>query len=86
MSGKIKAAAIRSESSESNNAILAIVNGEGSKSSKIRELFALGIEKTTIATLLDIRYQHVRNVLVTKLTGKPQKIEVPKMTEEHLAG
>jgi len=37
------------------------------KSAKIRAMFADGIKKTLIAKTLDIRYQHVRNVLITPL-------------------
>lgn len=67
MSGKVKAAAIRDSGDESP--ILAIVNGDGSKSAKIRNLAAMGVERSTIANLMGIRYQHVRNVLVTKLAA-----------------
>jgi DNA-binding NarL/FixJ family response regulator len=35
------------------------------KSIAIRELFKRGFERKEIAVLLNIRYQHVRNVLVT---------------------
>jgi hypothetical protein len=38
-----------------------------SKSSKIRALAALGWERGDIARTLDIRYQHVRNVLLQPL-------------------
>lgn len=37
------------------------------KSSKIRQLSSLGLTRSQIASLLNIRYQHVRNVLVTPL-------------------
>ncbi len=40
------------------------------KSAAIRELNALGLSRSDIAALLKIRYQHVRNVLITPLTGK----------------
>lgn len=33
------------------------------KSAKIRAMYRDGIKKTVIATTLNIRYQHVRNVL-----------------------
>ncbi len=33
------------------------------KSAVIRAMFAAGVKKTVIAKELDIRYQHVRNVL-----------------------
>lgn len=67
MSGKIKAAAIR-ETAESVE--LAIANDSTkSKSARIRELAAMGIDRSTIANLMEVRYQHVRNVLVTELTS-----------------
>lgn len=66
MSGKVKAAAIR-DNAEAKE--LAIVNGDGSKSAKIRALAAMGVERSTIANLMGVRYQHVRNVLVTKLAA-----------------
>jgi hypothetical protein len=37
----------------------------GNKSKAIRALSAEGMERGAIAKLLDIRYQHVRNVLIT---------------------
>lgn len=65
MSGKIKAAAIRNDESSE---LLTIVNDDKmSKSAKIRKLAAAGTDRSTIANLLGIRYQHVRNVLVTKV-------------------
>lgn len=39
----------------------------GTKSSAIRGLFAEGKTRTEIKTLLGIRYQHVRNVLITPI-------------------
>jgi len=41
-----------------------IVEGLPTKSSKIRALDAAGCKRADIARFLDIRYQHVRNVLV----------------------
>lgn len=41
-----------------------IVKGLPTKSSKIRALDAAGYKRADIARFLDIRYQHVRNVLV----------------------
>ena len=40
------------------------------KSPTIRALWAEGFDRTQIATALGIRYQHVRNVLITPLTSK----------------
>jgi hypothetical protein len=37
------------------------------KSAQIRFLFGRGIKRSEIALILNIRYQHVRNVLVTEL-------------------
>jgi len=41
-----------------------------SKSAKIRAMSADGYTRTQIAKILDIRYQHVRNVLITPLSQK----------------
>jgi predicted Ser/Thr protein kinase len=41
------------------------VKNKGSKSSAIRALHAQGYSRGQIADLLKIRYQHVRNVLIT---------------------
>ena len=41
-----------------------------SKSAKIRFLTSLDWTRSQIATKLGIRYQHVRNVQITPLTGK----------------
>lgn len=37
------------------------------KSSKIRTLYFMGHTRSQIAGMLNIRYQHVRNVLITPL-------------------
>lgn len=39
----------------------------GTKSAAIRYLDSEGLSRSAIAKLLDIRYQHVRNVLITPL-------------------
>lgn len=50
-----------------------IVRGLTTKSDKIRALDAAGFERADIARFLDIRYQHVRNVLVAPHpASKPQ--------------
>lgn len=41
--------------------------GLSTKSAKIRSMFADGYTRSQIAKALDIRYQHVRNVLVEPL-------------------
>lgn len=69
MSGKINAAKLVAD--ESNVTILSIVNSaELNTSQKIRALAAESVDRSTIANLLGKRYQHVRNVLLTKLTTK----------------
>lgn len=40
---------------------------ETSKSQMIREMHAAGHSKADIAKAMDVRYQHVRNVLITPL-------------------
>ena len=45
-------------------AVLDIVDGDATKSDKIRRLDRLGLARADIARALDIRYQFVRNVLV----------------------
>lgn len=40
------------------------------KSAKIRAMYDDGIKKTIIASYLGIRYQHVRNVLMTPLKSR----------------
>jgi len=78
MSGKTNAATIRDAKSAEHKELMTIVNSDSTKSAKIRALHSLGCDKSTIAALLDIRFQHVRNVLVTQLTGKTQKEEAPR--------
>lgn len=46
------------------------VKGCETKSSKIRTLNSKGHSRADIARFLDIRYQHVRNVLVQPLKKK----------------
>ena len=47
-----------------------VTKGLETKSSKIRALNAAGYSRSEIAKQLDIRYQHVRNVLITPLKGE----------------
>ncbi len=63
MSAKINVVAtgLRSEVAE-------IVSGSLNTSQKIRALAALEVPRAEIALLLNKKYQHVRNVLETKLT------------------
>lgn len=48
----------------SQNPINDLVESSATKSSKIRTLTAKGFSKSQVALMLDIRYQHVRNVLL----------------------
>ena len=38
------------------DAVLGIINGEGSKSNKMKELFGLGMQVKEIAELMGVRY------------------------------
>ena len=49
---------------EAQESMTRLTAGLGTKSDKIRALDAAGYERADIARYLDIRYQHVRNVLV----------------------
>lgn len=44
-----------------------VLNNLPSKSAKVRYLDSMNVSRSEISKLLDIRYQHVRNVLVTLL-------------------
>lgn len=44
---------------------LSDLNALPSKSAKIRYLYSLGESRSEISKILNIRYQHVRNVLIT---------------------
>ena len=46
------------------------LNAFDTKSAKIRYLDSLNYSRSEIASILKIRYQHVRNVLITPLTSK----------------
>ena len=78
MSAKINVVAtgLRSEVAE-------IVSGSLNTSGKIRALAALKVPRAEIALLLNKKYQHVRNVLLTKLTSEPKE-PVREMTEGDL--
>lgn len=51
----------------------------GNKSNAIRELFAIGTERKDIAKMLNLRYQHVRNVLITPI--KRPAVAIPTVTK-----
>lgn len=59
------AAELARRMAESEKDAIAIATGSGSKSDKIRSLASLGYSRSRIAKALDIRYQHVRNVLIS---------------------
>lgn len=48
---------------------LQIIEAFGNKSKAIRALDKQGFSRGEISKLLEIRYQHVRNVLITPLTS-----------------
>jgi hypothetical protein len=50
--------------------VINIVSSSATKSDKIRQLIALGEKRGTVAKLLGIRYQHVRNVEITPIKRK----------------
>lgn len=56
-----------SAAADRKNQLLERVEGLSTKSAKIRLLAADGVTTGEIAKVLDIRYQHVRNVLTTQL-------------------
>ena len=56
-----------SAAADRKNQLLERVEGLSTKSAKIRLLAADGVTTGEIAKTLDIRYQHVRNVLTTQL-------------------
>lgn len=52
------------------NPIDDLVNSSNSKSVKIRELLTKGFSRSQVAQMLNIRYQHVRNVEITPIKKK----------------
>jgi hypothetical protein len=54
------------------NVVDDMVNSTNTKSHKIRWLFGNGFTKGQISQMLDIRYQHVRNVLLQPLKSQPK--------------
>lgn len=53
-----------------NAAADTIVASSATKSDKIRQLLAIGMKRGDVAKLLNIRYQHVRNVELMPLKRK----------------
>lgn len=78
MSGKINAINVAAAQTAESKAIMTIVESDATKSSKIRALDAAGVSRSTIANLLtnfygkEVKYQHVRNVLVTIVNKKEE--------------
>jgi hypothetical protein len=58
------------------------------KSAKIRALDAAGYKRARIADFLDIRYQHVRNVLVSPSPegSSSARVDTPKKTQNYTFG
>ena len=67
MSGKVNAKTIETSEAEAAVSAMEVVRSDMTKSTKIRKLFAMTGDRSTVANLLGIRYQHVRNVLVTPI-------------------
>ena len=53
------------------------------KSDKIRALEAAGFERADIARFLDIRYQHVRNVLIGPRPARKENIQPHQQSLQH---
>lgn len=54
-----------------------VIRGLSTTSAKIRALAEAGYDRTEISKILDIRYQHVRNVLVSsRITGGLRRVAV----------
>lgn len=61
-----------------------ITRGLSTKSDKIRALADAGYSRSEIARQLDIRYQHVRNVLVARQSPTNEKLSRQSRTNEKL--
>ncbi len=59
-----------------------LVSSKSTKSDKIRALDAAGYKRADIARFLDIRYQHVRNVLVQDAAKASNVLEAPHEAKE----
>ena len=64
-----------SETTASKQAMTKIVVGLRTKADKIRALNKAGYPRADIARYLDVRYQHVRNVLVNSLAPRHEATE-----------
>ncbi len=63
--GKQQAASVQDQEE-----IQAVLKGNFNTSQRIRILNGMGLSTMAISILLEKRYQHVRNVLMTKLAGQ----------------
>ena len=61
-----------------NEKIMKIVNGEGSKSSKMLKLYDAGMEIGAIAKLLEVRYNFVYNVVSNNCRKNGEDVRVSK--------
>lgn len=61
-----------------------LINQYGGVSNAIRALAAQGIERGQIAKMLDKRYQHVRNVLITPVKNPKKPVEMSQAFKEAL--
>lgn len=73
--GRATAETTSGETEDTRPSMSKVTTGLGTKASKIRVLDAAGYSRSEIAKFLDIRYQHVRNVLVQK---SATRVETPR--------
>jgi DNA-binding NarL/FixJ family response regulator len=59
-----------------------IVASEESKSSKMKQLFQLGLEVKEIATLLEVRYNFVYNVISNQVIVEGLEVETTKQSSK----
>jgi len=59
----------KNQETETKKTISQVLETLQTKSSMIRYLHSEGFSRSQISQILGIRYQHVRNVLITPLTG-----------------
>lgn len=59
-----------------------IVASEESKSSKMKQLFQLGLEVKEIATLLEVRYNFVYNVISNQVIIEGLEVETTKQSSK----
>lgn len=59
--------------SDLEHQIVTIVEGEGTKANKARELFGLGCERTDVVELLDMSYSQAHSIYKALESGEPAK-------------